>query len=275
MITEDKITVYAAQASFFVIISAIPFISLLVSVIGLLIPADIQSLLSGFVIPDSLVSVLGTTLDNIQSAPNVSLLSISAVTTLWSASRGTAAIRRGLETVYHARSSRGYVIRRLWSLAGTLLFIAMIIAVIVVLLFGNFIIDLIGLSHIPDSIMLLRFPIALVLMCALFCVMYSTTAKRGRLVRADILVHLPGAVFSSVGWSLFSLFYSLYITYFPNASYIYGGLAAVCLIMLWIYFCMIILLLGAEINKLYFVWKNQKKYARTAADASCLKENEQ
>ncbi|MBQ2727555.1 MAG: hypothetical protein IJF78_17800, partial [Clostridia bacterium] len=40
MITADKITVYAAQASFFVIISAVPFISLLVSIIGLLIPAD-------------------------------------------------------------------------------------------------------------------------------------------------------------------------------------------------------------------------------------------
>ncbi|MBQ8199661.1 MAG: YihY/virulence factor BrkB family protein [Clostridia bacterium] len=49
-----------------------------------------------------------------------------------------------------------------------------------------------------------------------------------------------------------------YRAYFPNASYIYGGLAAVCLIMLWIYFCTIILLLGAEVNKLYFLWREKR-----------------
>ncbi|MBQ7922192.1 MAG: YihY/virulence factor BrkB family protein, partial [Clostridia bacterium] len=196
--------------------------------------------------------------DNIRAAPNVSLLSLSAVTTLWSASKGTGAIRTGLETVYHADSSRGYVMQKLWSLVSTLLFIVLIIAVIIVLLFGNFISDLLGKYHIPDFIMWLRFPVAFVLMCSVFCLMYSATAKRGRLVRADFLVHLPGAVFSSIGWILFSFFYSLYITYFPNASYIYGGLAAVCLIMLWIYFCMIILLLGAEVNKLYYIWRDHR-----------------
>ena len=268
MITGDKITVYAAQASFFVIISMVPFISLLVSVIGLLIPADVQSVFSSFRIPDSLTSVLGSALDNIRSAPNVSLLSVSAVTTLWSASKGTGAIRTGLETVYHAESARGFVMRKLWSLVSTLLFIVLIIVVIIVLLFGNFISDLLGKYHIPDFIMWLRFPVAFVLMCSVFCLMYSATAKRGRLVRADFLVHLPGAVFSSIGWILFSFFYSLYITYFPNASYIYGGLAAVCLIMLWIYFCMIILLLGAEVNKLYYIWKTQKNPGKDIMEAN-------
>ncbi len=38
--------------------------------------------------------------------------------------------------------------------------------------------------------------------------------------------------------------------YYPSASYIYGSLAAVMLMMLWVYFCMMILLAGAEINKL-------------------------
>lgn len=259
MITGDKITVYAAQASFFVIISAVPFLSLLVSVIGLLLPADVQDIFADIKVPQSLVSVLGSALDNIRDAPNVSLLSLSAVTTLWSASKGSAAIRNGLETVYHAGAARGFIMRRLRSLISTLLFIVLIIAVIVVLLFGNFISDLLGIYHITDVIMWLRFPVAFVLMCIVFCVMYSATAKRGRLVRSDFLVQLPGAVFSSVGWILFSFFYSLYITYFPNASYIYGGLAAVCLIMLWIYFCMIILLLGAEVNKLYFIWKSKKE----------------
>ncbi|MBQ8401384.1 MAG: YihY/virulence factor BrkB family protein, partial [Clostridia bacterium] len=83
--------------------------------------------------------------------------------------------------------------------------------------------------------------------------------RRSRSIRSEFFSHLPGAVFAAVGWVLFSFFYSLYITYFPNASVIYGGLAAVCLIMLWIYFCTIILLLGAEVNKLFIVWQKRKK----------------
>lgn len=61
--------------------------------------------------------------------------------------------------------------------------------------------------------------------------------------------HLPGAVFSSLGWILFSYFYSLYIKWFPRSSYVYGSLAAVVFFLLWLYFCMSILLWGAEINK--------------------------
>ena len=259
MITADKITVYAAQASFFVIISAVPFISLLVSIIGLLIPADVRSIFSDISIPESLASVVGTVLDDLRDAPNVPLLSVSAVTTLWTASKGTAAIRNGLETVYHAESSRGFVRNKIASLISTLLSIVLIIAVVVLLLFGRFLADLIGISHITTIIMRLRFPVAFALMCILFSIMYSATARRSRSIRSEIFSHLPGAVFAAVGWVLFSFFYSLYITYFPNASVIYGGLAAVCLIMLWLYFCTIILLLGAEVNKLFIVWQKRKK----------------
>ena len=67
--------------------------------------------------------------------------------------------------------------------------------------------------------------------------------------------HLPGAVFSAVGWVLFSFFYSLYVTDFPNAASLYGSLAAVCLLMLWVYFCLLILLLGAELNKLWALFR--------------------
>ena len=61
--------------------------------------------------------------------------------------------------------------------------------------------------------------------------------------------HLPGAIFATVGWQLFSSGFAMYIRYFPSASAIYGSLTAVCLLMLWIYVSVIILLLGAEVNK--------------------------
>ena len=42
--------------------------------------------------------------------------------------------------------------------------------------------------------------------------------------------------------------FSLYFTNFSNYSYMYGSLTAIVLLMLWLYFCICILFIGAEIN---------------------------
>ena len=63
-------------------------------------------------------------------------------------------------------------------------------------------------------------------------------------------VALPGAVFSTTGWMLFSLAFSLYFNFTggKNYSYMYGSLAAIALSFLWLYICMCILFMGAELN---------------------------
>ena len=252
VLAEDKITVHAAQASFFCVISAVPFLSLLISIAGLMIPADLGSFLRSIPIPENMVAFAGIVLKDIQSTPSIPLLSLSAVTALWTASKGTAAIRAGLETVYQAESSHGFLVRRLHSLGNTLLFIALLIALILVLLFGDSLAGWIPIPQLADLILSLRYPVSFLFMCAVFCLAYASIARRSRVLPASLRVPLPGAVFSAVGWVLFSFFYSLYVTCFPNAASVYGGLAAVCLLMLWVYFCLIILLLGAECNKLLY-----------------------
>ncbi|MBQ9997290.1 MAG: YihY/virulence factor BrkB family protein [Clostridia bacterium] len=256
-IAGDKVTVYAAQASFFVIISAVPFLSLLISIAGLVLPSDLPDVLTGLPVPEGFSVLFDTVIDDLRTAPNVPLLSVSAVTTLWSASRGISAIRSGLELVYLAGRSKGFFAHRIKSLVSTLIFIAVITAAVTLMLFGDLVVKWLRIAKISDLIMRLRTPLFTAALCILFTVMYSSTARRSTRVKNGILPHLPGAVFSSVGWTLFSYFYSLYITHFPSASYIYGSLAAVCLIMLWLYFCMIILLLGAEVNKLWFAGQSE------------------
>lgn len=254
-ITDDKITLYAAQASFFVIISAVPFLSLLISVTGMLLSLPAGDFLSRLPIPSDFSSVIYSVLEDLQSTQNVPLLSVSAVTTLWSASRGISAIRSGIERVYRAGHTRGFFAHRLKSLISTLLFIAFIAATVALMLFGDFAFEWLSLGTSCNP----RFvtPLFTVALCVLFTAMYSSTARRSTRVRRGILPHVPGAIFSSVGWMLFSRIYSLYITHFPSASYIYGSLAALCFIMLWLYFCMIILLLGAELNGFILTLKNQ------------------
>ena len=77
--------------------------------------------------------------------------------------------------------------------------------------------------------------------------------------KASLKSQIPGAFIIAVAWLLFSYFFSLYFTFFPNFSNMYGSLSALIMVMLWLYCCMNLLLYGAEINA-YF--ENQFRQAQ-------------
>ena len=254
---EDRVTVYAAQASFFVIISAVPFLSLLVAVVSLIRQADLTTLTESMqgLIPAAILNAFAELITEVRDIPGLSLVSISALTTLWSASRGISAIRNGIQTVYHVTGKRNFFRNRLYSLFYTLCFIVMIVTVAVTLLFGDFLYGIITeklrfSSDFLDILLRFKTPIFIVLISLVFNTMYYVIGRRSSCVPKRFLFHFPGAFLAAVGWNVFSSLYSLYIAHFPRAFSLYGGLAAICLIMLWLYFCMIILLGGAEINKI-------------------------
>lgn len=262
---DDKVSVYAAQASFFIIISAIPFIMLLISLVKYVIPIEeidiafaIENLAGG-----SFGNLIGDIIDELFSRPAITLLSISALTTLWSASKGVTAVGRGIRNVYGVNGSGNFFIEIIRSVVYTIIFILILIVSFVVLLFGRELSyalseKYIAVSRVLDFLVRCRLVIFSAVLTMFFSLMYNALAKtKPRQMRFKD--QLPGAVVAAFGWILYSFFYSLYIRYFPSASYIYGSLAAVVLLMLWLYFCMMILLVGAEINKyLIFVRSSTK-----------------
>jgi len=254
---EDKVTVYAAQASYFVIISAIPFMCLLISIASYLIPADIYRVFESYNLPEEIEHVVRAVLQQLFATQKVSLLSLSAIIAIWTASRGCDAMRAGIENVYEVPASKKIVKQQALSIVNTFILILIIIANIVFLLFGDLIASALHLTAVYELVMSFGSVILFVLMCWVFGVIYSSTAKHSKneKIRTGTKQHLPGAVFATLGWMLFSWGYSLYIKFFPSASAIYGSLTAVCLIMLWMYVCIIILLLGAEVNKLWILRK--------------------
>ena len=178
-----------------------------------------------------------------------SILSLSAITALWTASRGSAAVSR--RHVYRATDNRGFIKNVLWSALYTVVFIAMLLLTLVLLVFGPTIIEFVSglfplLSGVFALFERLRAIVFLVVFCLFFAFVYRSLSGRN----VAFSKQLPGAAFSALGWVIFSLGYSIYIENFSNYSYIYGSLAAIVLMMLWLYFCMIIFLFGAEINVL-------------------------
>lgn len=269
----DLISVYASQASFFIVISAIPFLVLLLSVGHALIPITAEEILDRVRewLPQPGDTLLEAVAADLSGRSRTSVLSISALTAVWSASRGTGAVLRGVRVVFGTSDSSGYILDKCRYLLHTVAFVLLLLATLLAAVFGDAIARQIlsyypALSTLIGIFLRLKGVLLFLLLSLFFALLYRTAArvkKKGERRESPVLTgysaHLPGALFASAGWVLFSYFYSLYITYFPSVSYLYGSLAALVLMMLWLYICMNILLLGAEINKhLHTFWRLSK-----------------
>ena len=93
------------------------------------------------------------------------------------------------------------------------------------------------------------------MLTVIFALIYMSFSGR----KIPLKRHFPGAVFTTFGWIIFSVLFSFYIDNFANYSYLYGSLAAIVLMMLWVYSCMIIFLIGGEINVTVLVCKLKKR----------------
>lgn len=251
---RDEITVYAAQASFFIVLSAFPFIMLLLSVIQF-IPNLSWTAVRAIVLtmtPQIIHSLIITLFEDIFTESPGTTVSLTALVTLWSASRGMFSIKRGLDRIHATKERQGYIVRRLICIGYTLVFIVVCVASLLLLVFGNGIQTMIArtfpvLAKITGHIISLRALFALGLLIVSFTGLYSFLPKK----RLKMRRQLPGAVFSTIGWIGFSFLFSIYFDHFSNYSRIYGSLTAIILLMLWLYVCICIIFLGAEINFYY------------------------
>jgi membrane protein len=66
--------------------------------------------------------------------------------------------------------------------------------------------------------------------------------------KSKLRYELPGAVFSTIVWMVYSWAFSFYISNYANYSVTYGSLATIVIFILWLYVTMNIVFIGAEIN---------------------------
>lgn len=254
-IIEDKVSVYAAQVSFFVVISAIPIVMLLFPLIQFLIPFSQDTVTKAIlaVLPNSpeMQNFIVSILNDIYTNSTGTIVSVSVITTLWSASKGIYSLQQGLNGIASTQETRNILVQRLLSILYTLGFIFVLIFTIGVLLFGNKLQLLLeswfpSLAYFSGLIILFRTGLSIALFMLFFVLIYTILPNR----RHVFWKQIPGAAFTTFGWLAFSYVYSLYIDHIANFSYIYGSLTAIILLMLWLYICMNIVFLGAEINKM-------------------------
>lgn len=266
-IKNDNLTGYAAQSCFFLILSFVPFIILLMSLLKYLpiSPDEIYDIMNG-VFPSMLMPIITSVINDIYYNSNIAVVSVTTIIALWSAGKGFTSIIFCLNKIYGTHKKQGWILSRVFSSLYTVIFIISIILTLMLFVFGKHLLVIINLfmprlGTLLQSILnnkALLFPGILMV---IFLVMYIFIPDR----KTHLLSELPGAITASIGWILFSFFYSLYANYSPNFSTMYGTLSTLVFALIWLYFCMIIVFFGAELNIILTTYK-QLKNARAAVE---------
>ena len=235
---KDHVSAYAAQAAYFLIMSFIPFVLFLTAIVQytpLTYREVRQAIMS--VVPENLQGFVLNIVAEVFSK-SAAVLPLSALVALWSSGKGMQALINGLNTIYHVKETRNWLVNRIYSMFYMFLFVLALIASLLLLVMGNRIHVLIG------RILGAKTFLVFVMLFLVFLVLYRYLPNR----RASLKSQVPGAFLTAVAWSVFSYLFSLYFTFFPDFSIMYGSLSTLILVMVWLYFCMNLLLYGAEIN---------------------------
>ena len=126
---------------------------------------------------------------------------------------------------------------------------------LIISVFGNSISSMVY-QHIPflikvvDFVMRIRTLVTFVVLTVFWDLIYKFLPNRKHMAKTTLRRQLPGAVFTAIGWQLISFIFSIYLDIFTGFSSMYGSMTTIILILLWLYGCMYIILLGGELNAL-------------------------
>ncbi len=247
-INKGQADVYAASASFFIIVSMIPFLMVLLSCVQFM-PLEQQDLSQHIELymPNEVSDFLNGIVSEVYRNSSATF-TISLIVALWLSAKGVQYLSAGLNSMYEIGETRPPLILRIKAMFHTVLILGALLLLLALTVFGNFLQSLLFryipvLGDIWKLIMDQRAVITGVSLTVLIDIAYTVMPNR----RATLLGQLPGALFCTMGWAVLSLVLNIYVDQFNGFS-MYGSLTTLILLMMWLYFLVLIFLMGGAIN---------------------------
>ena len=249
---NDHISEFSAQCSYYTILSFIPFVIILITLIQYT-NIDQQTLFDVIskIIPSSMNEFVIGIVREVYSK-SIGTISISIIFTLWSAGKGLFALIKGLHSVYNinGEKQKSIIYLRLMSIIETIIFIVLIMIGLVLLVFGNTLKSIIqnhfgALENFNTFLQVLTEIGFIFATFIIFLLLYKFMPKHKVTFKSQV----PGAVFGAIALNVISFIFSKYLDIFKGFSITYGSLTTLMLVMMWTYACFYSLFLGAEINK--------------------------
>jgi membrane protein len=177
-------------------------------------------------------------------------LTFGIVLTLWFASGGTSSMISTLDAIYHVRQSRGWFRGRLIALELTIAILVLLITSLFIVLVGGHFTDWIGMKlHLTSIVMTawkgLQWAAVVLFLTLSFSLIYyfgpSLEQRRWHWITL-------GSIFGGCLWLAASAGLRVYLHFFNTYTATYGSLAAMMILLAWLYVTGLAFLIGGEIN---------------------------
>ena len=251
MIGKKKVAVYAAASDYFLFMSLVPILMLLVSLVRYLPfeAADVMRIFSGTV-PESVYNVIRSIVESIYRSGS-GVVTVSILLTLFSASSAMHSIMKGLDAVYGVERRENVIVFFLRAVAYMLILVLIILLSLLVMVYGEVIVEALH-AKLPQNAFVerlfslqsgMRYLLVLAILTLSFILLYRWVPAGEH----HSVHQWPGALFSALAWVVFSWVFSLYVTVSDKFG-AYGYLGTILVSMMWIYYCLMFLLIGGCIN---------------------------
>ena len=249
-----------AELAYFFLFSFFPlmiFASLLIGTFDINVNS-VEELLKGVIPAD----VLTIALDYIAYVTNLQmdgLMYVGLFTALWSASRAVSSLSVAVNRAYRIEDGRNVLLQFLINIGFSAAMLASIVITIVILVLGRgvlqYVAQIVNIGSVEiNTWHILRFvPITLLFFCILLF-LYSVVPNKRIAIRQVI----PGAIAAAASWLIASIGFSFYVENMARYSLLYGSLGAVLVLMIWLYLTGIILIMGAELNHVLYIVREQQ-----------------
>ena len=250
-IGHDRLPSVAGGVTFYTLLALFPAMGVFVSLYGLIADvAAVQQQLASMasVFPAEVINIVGEQMLRLANRPSATLsvaFLVSLLLSVWSANAGMKALFDGLNVAYDEQEKRNFFNRTLLTYVfttGALLFLVVMTAVLIA---APIAFERMGLSELAVIWAPLRWLFLVAMAAGAFCVIYRYGPCRARATWRWVSV---GALLAAGFWLIGSLGFSWYLNNVAHYDVTYGSLGAVVAFMTWIWFSVMVVLLGAEIN---------------------------
>lgn len=240
---KDSLRLHSSSATFYIVVSALPLVAILIYTLSYFSPSlitELENLLFS-ILPKEFHSGLYSIILSIKKKQALALVPFSVITAIWGSTKGVGGLCHGIEAVYGRITSERFIPRLIKTAWRTFVFYVIIITSLFIFALGK-------LIYVQDDIIGVLLKLRIILFALVLTLFFSVLYAR--LSCTKIKHQLLGGAFAALGFMLFTYFYSIYVSYALYSASIYAEMGTVIFFMLWCYFCVNIILIGAEINKI-------------------------
>jgi len=253
-ISEDDLFGRASELAYNFLLALFPLLLFILTLFGLFarsieLQSSLLSYFADFLPPSAFQLLQAITLEMAANATS-GKLTFGIVLTLWFASGGMSSMISTMDVIYHVRESRSWFRGRIIALGLTIAISILLLTSLFIVLAGGYFSDWIAIKLHLTAIVVIAWKglqwVAVVLFLTLsFSLIYYFGPS---LDQSQWHWITPGSIFGEFIWLVASAGLRIYLHFFNTYTATYGSLAAIMILLVWLYVTGLAFLIGGEIN---------------------------